>query len=133
MRGPCVFGVIVIAVDLMGRLLLIERGEALVWGFDPVESVNSSLDGPPNLRSLMDSQYGTFSTETDFSSEGERQPLYASDSEEIDYADSILDRGADEVMGLRPQHDAISFSQIIKGLFMSSRAVAALMNSLVCG
>jgi MFS family permease len=43
-RGPCLFGIIVIAIDLMCRLLLIERREALVGGFDPVASVSSSLD-----------------------------------------------------------------------------------------
>ncbi|KAH9982142.1 major facilitator superfamily domain-containing protein [Lactifluus volemus] len=113
-RGPCVFGIIVIAVDLMCRLLLIERREALVGGFDPVAS------------------YGTFDTETDFSSEAERQPLIASDSEETDYADSLLDRGADEATRM-VQREPISFFQIIKGFFGSSRAVAALVNSFVYG
>ena len=34
-RGPCIFGIVVISVDLIGRLLLIERREALALGFDP--------------------------------------------------------------------------------------------------
>jgi hypothetical protein len=132
-----VFGIIVIAVDLMCRLLLIERREALVGGFDPVASVSSSLDSdcPKNLRILMDSQYGTFDTEIEYSNEAERQPLIGhddSDSEETDYADSIFDRGADEATRMVP-HDPISFFQIIKEFFASSRAVAALVNSFVYG
>ncbi|KAI0252708.1 MFS general substrate transporter [Lactifluus subvellereus] len=128
-RGPCLFGITVIAVDLMGRLLLIERREALAWGFDPAASVDSPVDCPPNLRNLTDSQYGTFSAETGFPCEGGRQTLHASDSEETDYADSLLD----ETMELHPQRDPISFFQVIKGLFMSSRAVAAFLNSFVYG
>jgi hypothetical protein len=118
----------------MCRLLLIERREALVGGFDPVASVSSSLDSdcPKILRGLTNSQYGTFDTETDFSSEAERQPLIASDSEETDYADSLLDRGADEATRM-VQREPISFFQIIKGFFGSSRAVAALVNSFVYG
>ena len=83
----------------------------------------------------MDSQYRTFDTETDFSSEAEHQPLIASDSEETDYADSLFVRGADEATRVVPhsQRDPVSFFQIIKGFFASSRAVAALVNSFVYG
>lgn len=34
-RGPCIFGVIVTMVDLVGRLLIIERKDAIRYGFDP--------------------------------------------------------------------------------------------------
>lgn len=132
-HGPCLFGIIVTAVDLIGRLLLIERKEALVWGFDPAASVNPPFDCPPNLRNIMDSQYGTFSAETGFPSEGGRQTSYATDSEETDYANSLLGRDADETMELHPQPDPVSFFQVIKGLFTSSRAVAAFLNSFVYG
>ena len=34
-RGPCIFGVIITMVDLVGRLLIIERKDAIRYGFDP--------------------------------------------------------------------------------------------------
>ncbi|TFK26563.1 MFS general substrate transporter [Coprinopsis marcescibilis] len=34
-RGPFVFGIVVSAVDLCGRILVIERKDSVQWGFDP--------------------------------------------------------------------------------------------------
>ncbi|EPQ61048.1 MFS general substrate transporter [Gloeophyllum trabeum ATCC 11539] len=34
-RGPFIFGIIVSVIDLIGRLLIIERKDALLWGIDP--------------------------------------------------------------------------------------------------
>ncbi|KAF8665112.1 hypothetical protein AX16_000579 [Volvariella volvacea WC 439] len=34
-RGPFIFGLIVTSIDLIGRLLVIERSDALKWGVDP--------------------------------------------------------------------------------------------------
>jgi hypothetical protein len=34
-RGPFIFGIAVTAADLVGRLLIIERKNALKWGYDP--------------------------------------------------------------------------------------------------
>ncbi|VDC00288.1 unnamed protein product [Peniophora sp. CBMAI 1063] len=34
-RGPCIFGVIITMIDLVGRLLIIERKDAIRYGFDP--------------------------------------------------------------------------------------------------
>lgn len=35
-RAPFIFGIIITAIDLLGRLLLIERREAMRWGVDPM-------------------------------------------------------------------------------------------------
>ncbi|KAI0318746.1 major facilitator superfamily domain-containing protein [Amylostereum chailletii] len=43
-RGPCIFGVIMTMVDLLGRLLLVERKEAIKWGFDPAAVLEDHVD-----------------------------------------------------------------------------------------
>ncbi|KZT23837.1 MFS general substrate transporter [Neolentinus lepideus HHB14362 ss-1] len=35
-RGPFIFGLMISVIDLLGRLLIIERKDALLWGVDPV-------------------------------------------------------------------------------------------------
>ncbi|KAJ7923010.1 major facilitator superfamily domain-containing protein [Mycena leptocephala] len=54
-RGPFICGIIVSLVDLIGRLLIIERKDALRWNIDPAAVVPSvdrdeekSADGPVN-------------------------------------------------------------------------------------
>ncbi|KAI0005376.1 major facilitator superfamily domain-containing protein [Russula compacta] len=134
-RGPCLFGIVVLSVDVIGRLLLIERREALAWGFDPAARAN-----PPSGY-LSDSavheayQYGTFATETGLPSERGRQLSHAPASGETDSTDSLLEweTGAHATQTFHTQHDQISFFQVIRGLCMSSRAVAAVVNSLVYG
>lgn len=36
-RAPFIFGIIITGIDLVARLLLIERREAIRWGVDPME------------------------------------------------------------------------------------------------
>lgn len=38
-RGPFIFGIIITCVDLVARLLIIERKDAIVWGIDPAALV----------------------------------------------------------------------------------------------
>ncbi|KZV77539.1 MFS general substrate transporter [Peniophora sp. CONT] len=45
-RGPCIFGVIVTMVDLVGRLLIIERKDALRYGFDPALDLEKDAENP---------------------------------------------------------------------------------------
>jgi hypothetical protein len=47
-RGPILFGIITTVVDLLGRLLIIERHDALKYGYDP--------QGPPKPVALATSQ-----------------------------------------------------------------------------
>ncbi|KAH9964561.1 major facilitator superfamily domain-containing protein [Russula dissimulans] len=127
-RGPCVFAIIVISVDLIGRNLVIERKEALTWGFDPASSIDAPLGQP-------DPQYGTFASETDSTGESGWQVSRASLVEEPNSVNSLLDQEntRHEVQMHQTQHDPIAIFQVIGGLCRSSRAVAAVTNSLVCG
>ncbi|KAL6300266.1 major facilitator superfamily domain-containing protein [Sparassis latifolia] len=54
-HGPFIFGVIVTMVDLFGRLLIIERKKALLWGVDPA-AVMAKDDG-------VDKEEKTFSSD----------------------------------------------------------------------
>ncbi|KAF9260826.1 MFS general substrate transporter [Marasmius fiardii PR-910] len=47
-RGTCLFGVIAAIVDLIARLIVIERKYALKWGFDPQNPVNATTTEPSN-------------------------------------------------------------------------------------
>ncbi|KAF9470717.1 MFS general substrate transporter [Pholiota conissans] len=41
-RGPFIFSIGTTVIDLLGRLIIIERKEALLWGVDPAGSVTGS-------------------------------------------------------------------------------------------
>jgi len=83
-RAPFIFGVIAAVLDLIGRLLILERREALEWGHDPallstmptleVEQPEKSPDetlsnGPQNVveRPSVESAAGDISPSSDLS------------------------------------------------------------------
>ncbi|KAJ7102430.1 MFS general substrate transporter [Mycena belliarum] len=43
-RGPFIFGIIICIIDLIGRLFIIERKEALPWGHDPAAVPSPASD-----------------------------------------------------------------------------------------
>jgi len=127
----------VISLDLIGRLLLIERREALVLGFDPAASISASSDHASDSTGHADPHYGTFAVGTRTGSPGERgqQALHTSVIGETGSTDTLLDRessGRGAVKFLT-RDDPIPLLQVIRALFTSSRAVAAVLNSLVYG
>ena len=134
-RGPCIFGIIVISVDLIGRLLLIERREALAWGYDPATSIDTSSDQVSDSASYASPRYGTFPTEAGLPAESGRQSLYSPVPGEVGSTDALLDREASIHRPLKPhtRDDPIPFLEVIRRLFMSSRAMAAVANSFVYG
>lgn len=129
-RGPCIFGIMVISVDLVGRLLLIERREALAWGFDPAASTSDHASDSASHAS----PYGTFPIEAGLPAESVRQSLHSPVPGEFGSTDALLDREASAHGALKPiQDDPIPFLEVIRRLFMSSRAMAAVANSFVYG
>jgi len=50
-RAPFIFGIIVTCIDLLGRLLLIERHEAMRWGVDPMAIASNSKEKDPEVAS----------------------------------------------------------------------------------
>ena len=130
--GPCLFGIAMVSIDLYGRLLVIERREALAWGFDPVANIDAFLDHAPNSASFAGPQYGSFTPESDG---GRHQTSHISVPGEAHSTDSLLGREADchGAPTFHDHHDPISLFQVIRGLCMSSRAVAAVVNGFVYG
>lgn len=120
---------------MFGRLLLIERKEALSWGFDPVANTEASFDDAPNHASYAGPQYGTFTAGTGLSAERVQRASQLSVPGEAGPIDSLLGRETDThgAQTFHAQHDPISLFQVIKGLCTSSRAMAAVVNSLVYG
>ena len=122
----------VILVDLIGRLLLIERREALALGFDPAAITSASFNHASDSASQADPHYGTFATEAGLPGQ---QALHTSVIGETGSTDTLLERESSGrgAMKFHTQDDPIPFLQVIRGLFTSSRAVAAVVNSLVYG
>jgi hypothetical protein len=126
----------VISVDLIGRLLLIERSEALALGFDPAASISASSDhASDSATSHANPHYGTFAVEAGLPGESGQQALHTSVIGETGSTVTLLDResSAQGAIKFHTQDDPIPFLQVIRGLFTSSRAVAAVVNSLVYG
>lgn len=46
-RAPFIFGIIITFVDLLARLLIIERKDAIKWGVDPAAYTSHSDDNSP--------------------------------------------------------------------------------------
>lgn len=121
-----------VSIDLFGRLLLIERREALAWEFDPVANID---DHAPNPTSYAGPQYGSFTPESD---DRGHQTSHVSIPEEAHSTDSLLGRReADHHHDVAPtfhdHHDPVSLFQVISGLCMSSRAMAAVFNGFIYG
>lgn len=133
-RGPCIFAIMVISVDLIGRLLLIERREALALGFDPAVIIGAS-DHDLDSATHADPHRGTFAVEVGLPRESGRQAFYTSIIGETGSTDALLDResSASGAMKFHTRDDPIPFLQVISGFFASSRAVAVVMNSLIYG
>ena len=130
--GPCLFGIAMVSIDLLGRLLVIERREALAWGFDPVANIDASSDHALNSASHPGPQYGGFTPESD---DREDQTSHISVPEEARSTDSLLGRQADRrgEPTFHDHRDPLSLFQVIRELFTSSRAVAAVVNGFVYG
>jgi hypothetical protein len=122
-------------VDLIGRLLLIERREAQALGFDPAATISASSDHASDSASRADPHYGTFAVEAGLPGESGQRALHTSVIGETYSTDTLLDResSARGAMKFHTRDDPMPFPRVIRRLFTSSRAVAAVVNSLVHG
>ena len=126
--GPCLFGIAMVSIDLIGRILVIERREAIAWGFDPVANIDAS-SGHASHAGL---QHGSFTPELD---DREDQTSHISVPGGTHSTDPLLGREADRhgEQTFHDHRDPLSLFQVIRELFMSSRAVAAVVNGFVYG
>jgi MFS transporter, DHA1 family, solute carrier family 18 (vesicular amine transporter), member 1/2 len=139
-RGPIIFGIIVTFLDLVGRLLVIERHEALQWGIDP-----TILPEPKNKESNNGASLTTVTP-----NETEKQEPSTSGPTQ-DAADPATSERIDQTMNTQETVDAqententntvlepsqiqpISLVRVLKKLLTSPRALVPVFLSLVYG
>jgi len=103
-RGPFICGIVVSFVDLVGRLLIIERKEALRWNLDPaavIAPVDQVEHGPADEKSPGDT---------------------------VADGNLIL-----PVLPSHPDRNNVSFVAVIVRLFKSSRATVVILVTLLYG
>lgn len=114
-RGPIILGIIVTAVDLIGRLLIIERKDALKWGVDPPASSSSKKEhielGDVTTKSEKDG--GSISRES-----APRAVM------EVPSASTAI---------APIRHAPLSLIGVVRKLARSPRALAVMLNVLVYG
>lgn len=109
-RAPFIFGIIFTASDLLGRILLIERKDAILWGLDPAaESFNVE------------------SVETG----GNQETLAAVDINRTSSKEQVTAALPTEATR-SPRVDLTPFGVLVK-LFGSSRAMICVINTLIYG
>jgi DHA1 family solute carrier family 18 vesicular amine transporter 1/2 len=113
-RGPFIFGIIITCVDLVARLLIIERKDAIVWGIDPAALVaNPAEDDSHTDPELIAARPAT--------AEVENQPSQMEKSDQ---------------MSPRPAAPAVaSYTPLglLWRLLRSSRAMICIFNTLIYG
>lgn len=114
-RAPFIFGVIIAVVDLIGRILIIERKDAMKWGYDPrVVAGDTQNDAEHNASSQTD--------------EPAVQIVPPEDSNNTNVNDEQkLDNPIPPSRPTSPvQVKSLSLLAVMNKLFKSSRALAAL-------
>ncbi|ESK85878.1 mfs amine [Moniliophthora roreri MCA 2997] len=114
-RGVCIFGVIVAFVDLVARLLVIERKEALRYGFDPHRAV--SAEEPETEEPETEGASTTEQSEKKTADVVENRPEQQTES-------------SDESKKSEPQ---LSLIAVVIRLLRSSRAVGTVICLFVYG
>lgn len=116
-RGPIILGIIVTAVDLIGRLLIIERKDALKWGIDPAASSSSKKEqielGEVTVATKSEKDGGSISRES--------APRAVT---EVPLASTAI---------APIRHAPLSLIGVVRKLARSPRALAVMLNVLVYG
>ncbi|KAI0078476.1 MFS general substrate transporter [Panus rudis PR-1116 ss-1] len=108
-RGPFIFGIIITMVDLIGRLLVIERKDALRFGVDPGRPVKeSSIDKETKERGDTDNP----------SPAGPPQQAGDNNLETVEVA---------------PPPPRLSHNKVVLTLLRSPRALTVMLNALIYG
>ncbi|EGO02763.1 hypothetical protein SERLA73DRAFT_176125 [Serpula lacrymans var. lacrymans S7.3] len=126
-RAPFIFGEICTAVDLIGRLLIIERKEAMVWGVDPAADPLPNEEDPhgPQLRDAT--QETSPSQPSDFDSDVDGLSPKTPSEVELNTTGQV--RPSIPASGHKP----LPMLTVIARLSQSPRALAALGMALVYG
>jgi DHA1 family solute carrier family 18 vesicular amine transporter 1/2 len=134
-RGPFLFGIICSSVDLIGRLLVIERAEALKWGHDPAASLtrnSSDNDCPPGAEAVptgaLEKSHASSQSALDVTGSTIGNP---GEDTDIEVVASHKEGGLSAQAPL--QKPPLSLPQVIIRLGTSPRALTACLDVFVIG
>ncbi|KAL0064662.1 hypothetical protein AAF712_008360 [Marasmius tenuissimus] len=119
-RGPCIFVIIACILDLVARVIVIERKAALVWGHDP-KSLGPSTQADPEAPTNQPGGEGE--TEQGNSSGIAVEPRVPEQTNEKPLA--APNEPASQIQ--------LSFLQVLRALLTSPRAVATIFGIFVYG
>lgn len=116
-RGPIILGIIATAVDLIGRLLIIERKDALKWSVDPAAPSSSKKEqiesGGMAAASKSEKDGGSMA--------GQSAPREVTEIPSPSTAIAPI------------RHAPLSLIGVVRKLARSPRALAVMLNVLVYG
>ncbi|KAF5377253.1 hypothetical protein D9615_006365 [Tricholomella constricta] len=124
-RGPFVFGMASTFLDLIARLLLIERKDALKWGVDPKKANNGATE------ETHDSERVTIQPSQSADGLQETKNENNDVSEHSKHFDSL--QAAETSLSEKPQQKPASLLIVIVRLAKSSRALIAFIITFVYG
>lgn len=124
-RAPFIFSIVCTILDLIGRILVIERKDALLWGIDPAADIQSETSELPPNNNTRD--YEETSNRNLQSNSDRIRPNNEPKPEGTD--DQLARSEAAVNNSLRP----LSLFSVISRLFRSPRALAALFIVLTYG
>jgi MFS family permease len=119
-RGPYIFGIAVAVVDLLGRLLIIERREALLWGID-------TLATEVQAENTVDVERAGLPSESSENSNAVTKPDCV--FPESKTPEPPEDQQVPNMQASHPSPQHLSLFAVIYTLCKSSRAVTAAVNT----
>ncbi|KIJ51850.1 hypothetical protein M422DRAFT_223517 [Sphaerobolus stellatus SS14] len=127
-HAPFIFSLGVVTLDIAGRMLVIERKDALKWGIDPAAEPDPGSATPA---STEDKDAATVAEEggTATSNEFQEKPS------EKDATGAIIAHGVSDSLpeDTAEQVRRLSFMEVLGVIFRSKRALAAIFNALLYG
>jgi MFS family permease len=127
-RGPFIFGIIITVLDLIGRLLIIERKDALRYGYDP------TLKMVHEKEQEADVEDGTAPTKAEKAVEGAAaQAVPAAAAPAIAPEEVIAEQAEGKTGAARAPPAKIGILRASILLAKSPRAMAAYLNTFAMG
>lgn len=108
-RGPGILAIIVTAIDLVGRLLIIERKHAILYGVDPADDSSAEAD------TILEQAADTSATETTKREENTSQEPHKTEVTQP------------------PSRTQLSLLGVVKKLATSPRALTVMFCTLIYG
>jgi MFS transporter, DHA1 family, solute carrier family 18 (vesicular amine transporter), member 1/2 len=121
-RGPFVFGLAVIFLDFIGRIIIIERKDAVLWGVDPAALPGS--DAPVSENDNDSNDRTTAGTDKAEKTETDGLPMTSSPVDPAVLTETPTDQAKTKPVALLT---------VIRKLSKSSRALVAIISTFIYG